>query len=75
MKNWLKRLFCNHIFKIVNEEGLSIHAKYFQGYEIGTPREEVALYKQCIKCGKERIERCFRDYFGDVAELKKRKIK
>lgn len=58
MKNWLKRLLCDHIWKIDKSEV----AGYGYRYPLGTTAPDYWIeykvtinYNTCVKCGKTKI--------------------
>jgi hypothetical protein len=52
MKNWLKRLFCAHIYKDVEEDHIT--SETIHGL-LGTYHyKHFAIKMKCIKCGTEK---------------------
>ena len=56
VKGFWRQLFCDHIWKIKNEEPLSEHYTFIDDIKISGTTIKWALYQECLKCGKEKIE-------------------
>ena len=52
---FIKRLFCNHVPKIIKVEFLGSVIR-LRGKKIIESYERQAVYQVCIRCGKEHIE-------------------
>ncbi len=58
MKKIFKRLFCKHIYKVEKEEFLETKREILgsEGFmSVFSNYSYYAIYKKCIKCGKEKI--------------------
>lgn len=58
MKKIFKRLFCKHIYKVEKEEFLETKREILgsEGFmPVFSNYSYYAIYKKCIKCGKEKI--------------------
>ena len=51
---WLKRLFCEHIWKAEHSESLGMFTRLIVGVPIEN-YEKFAVHECCVKCGKKRI--------------------
>ena len=55
----IKQLFCKHIYAMKEDKYLYTTIKYFGGVPGGYPirkKSTYAIYWECIKCGKQKID-------------------
>jgi hypothetical protein len=52
--NFLRQLFCDHVFDVTEIKHLYTYKEYWAG-TINAVYNTNALYKKCLKCGKEKI--------------------
>jgi hypothetical protein len=56
MSNWIKRLFCRHIWNVDSSKYLGrTKSVTLSGYVSFDYFDQYALYQHCVKCDKEKV--------------------